>query len=196
MLLAILKEIAEHIAETLQEQFVSAVLLGLFLFCIWYLAASHFGNRTLRNARGKRLSVISYGMVYLLFFYISMILLKTLLLRTGWDLPWGKMNTSWGIYTKGGKLSTDSIENVLMFIPYTFLLFAVVREQAERFQNLSFGSAVIWSGLAAFPFSLNIELLQGVLSLGAFQWSDLTYNTLGGILGGILSFFLLRPDFE
>ena len=38
----------------------------------------------------------------------------------------------------------------------------------------------------AFLFSLAIEFLQLFLRLGTFQLSDLFYNTLGGVLGGMI----------
>ena len=43
----------------------------------------------------------------------------------------------------------------------------------------------VWTGLKiTFVFSLSIESLQLFLRLGTFQVSDLTYNTLGGGIGG------------
>ena len=38
----------------------------------------------------------------------------------------------------------------------------------------------------AFLFSLSVELLQLFLRVGTFQLSDLCYNTLGGIIGGVI----------
>ena len=35
-------------------------------------------------------------------------------------------------------------------------------------------------------FSVSIEVLQLLLCLGTFQVSDIVYNTLGGMLGGIV----------
>ena len=60
-----------------------------------------------------------------------------------------------------------------------------------------FGSMVMWtfrvrekilwqSGKIAFIFSISIEMLQLLLRLGTFQLSDIFYNTVGGVLGGLL----------
>ena len=38
----------------------------------------------------------------------------------------------------------------------------------------------------AFIFSISIEMLQLLLRLGTFQLSDIFYNTVGGVLGGLL----------
>lgn len=46
---------------------------------------------------------------------------------------------------------------------------------------------ILWqSGKIAFGFSLIIEMLQLLLRLGTFQLSDIFYNTVGGVLGGLL----------
>ena len=45
---------------------------------------------------------------------------------------------------------------------------------------------ILWqSGKVAFGFSLMIEMLQLLLRLGTFQLSDIFYNTVGGVLGGV-----------
>lgn len=41
------------------------------------------------------------------------------------------------------------------------------------------------SGKIAFIFSVSIEMLQLLLRLGTFQLSDIFYNTVGGVLGGV-----------
>ena len=44
----------------------------------------------------------------------------------------------------------------------------------------------LWQGgKIAFIFSISIEMLQLLLHLGTFQVSDIVYNTLGGMLGGL-----------
>lgn len=46
---------------------------------------------------------------------------------------------------------------------------------------------ILWqSGKIAFIFSISIEMLQLLLCLGTFQLSDIFYNTLGGIIGGLM----------
>lgn len=79
-------------------------------------------------------------------------------------------------------LTTECIENLMLFIPFTILLFWTVGKKILKkttFLN------IVWNGLKiTFVFSLSIELLQLFLRLGTFQVSDLTYNTLGGGIGG------------
>ena len=46
---------------------------------------------------------------------------------------------------------------------------------------------ILWqSGKIAFIFSVSIEMLQLLLRLGTFQRSDIFYNTVGGVLGGLM----------
>ena len=42
------------------------------------------------------------------------------------------------------------------------------------------------SGKTALIFSVGIETLQLLLRLGTFQLSDIFYNTVGGVFGGLM----------
>ena len=45
---------------------------------------------------------------------------------------------------------------------------------------------VVWKSIKlGLIFSVSIEMLQLLLRLGTFQVSDIVYNTLGGMLGGL-----------
>ena len=50
---------------------------------------------------------------------------------------------------------------------------------------------VLYAIAAGFLFSLTIETLQLMLRLGTFQLSDICYNTLGGMIGGVM-FWIIR----
>lgn len=46
---------------------------------------------------------------------------------------------------------------------------------------------LLWqSGKIAFIFSVSMEMLQLLLRLGTFQLSDIFYNTVGGMIGGLM----------
>ena len=46
---------------------------------------------------------------------------------------------------------------------------------------------ILWqSGKIAFCFSISIEMLQLLFRLGTFQLSDIFYNTVGGMIGGLM----------
>lgn len=45
----------------------------------------------------------------------------------------------------------------------------------------------LWqSGKIALVFSISVEMLQLLLRLGTFQLSDIFYNTVGGMIGGLM----------
>ena len=48
------------------------------------------------------------------------------------------------------------------------------------------------SGKLAFIFSISIEMVQLLLRIGTFQLSDIFYNTLGGVLGGLMYYVLMK----
>lgn len=52
---------------------------------------------------------------------------------------------------------------------------------------------ILWySGKIAFIFSISIEMLQLFLRLGTFQLSDLFYNTVGGMIGGLMYYGITK----
>ena len=59
--------------------------------------------------------------------------------------------------------------------------------------NKTDNKKILWySGMIAFIFSINIEMLQLFLRLGTFQLSDLFYNTVGGALGGLMYYAAMK----
>lgn len=46
--------------------------------------------------------------------------------------------------------------------------------------------------IIAFIFSISIEALQLFLRLGTFQLSDLFYNTVGGMIGGLMYYGIAK----
>ena len=124
--------------------------------------------------------------LFFLTFYTTMILFRTLLNRDMWMNPLSDVMGNWWIWKYGNdgtrNLTTECIENLMLFIPFTILLFWTAGKRILK--KTTFRNAV-WTGLKiTFVFSLSIESLQLFLRLGTFQVSDLTYNTLGGGIGG------------
>ena len=80
------------------------------------------------------------------------------------------------------KLTTECIENVIMMMPFSAV---VMWTFGEKIGNS--WKKILWqSGKIAFIFSISIEMLQLLLRLGTFQLSDIFYNTVGGVLGGLM----------
>lgn len=122
----------------------------------------------------------TFRRTFLLVFYTVMILFRTLLNRNMWANPVSNVIGVWGLYNAKGELTTECIENLALFIPFTVLLLCVARKR------ITIGSVLWKSTKITLLFSLAIEMLQLFLRLGTWQLSDLFYNTLGGTIGGLI----------
>ena len=94
----------------------------------------------------------------------------------------------WEIVNGEQKLTTECIENVIMMVPFS----AVVMWTFGKKIGNSWKKILWQSGKIAFIFSISIEMLQLLLRLGTFQLSDILYNTVGGVLGGLMYCAVMR----
>ena len=86
------------------------------------------------------------------------------------------------------KLTTECIENVIMMVPFSAVVMWTFEEKMEKGWK-----KILWqSGRIAFSFSVSIEMLQLLLRLGTFQLSDIFYNTVGGVLGGLVYYVAMK----
>lgn len=128
----------------------------------------------------------NFRRTFLLAFYTAMILLRTVLNREIWFDPLGKLLGGWGLY-EDGEFTTESIENFMLFVPFSILLlWAFQKELLDESENIRFGKTVWEATKVVAVFSFLIEFTQLLFHLGTFQISDLTYNTLGGAVGGVI----------
>lgn len=122
--------------------------------------------------------------VFVWVFYTVMILFRTLLNRNMWANPVSNVIGTWGLYNAEGAFTTECIENLVLFIPFAFLLLCVGRYKILLKVTIQ---EIIWKiTKITFLFSLTIEMLQLFLRLGTWQLSDLFYNTFGGVIGGLI----------
>lgn len=94
-----------------------------------------------------------------------------------WLNPVSNVIGTWGLYNAKGELTTECLENLALFIPFTILLLWVGRDKILSKVTIS---EIVWKTVKiTFLFSFSIETLQLFLRLGTWQLSDLLYNTLG-----------------
>ena len=187
----IFKSIVTNVLTALYQPFWFVVLLTIFILFFYMYAYNPIDTgkgikaaclawiRTFKNS-------LFFRKLFCLVFFTIMILFRTLLNRNMWMNPLSDVMANWWIWKYGEDgtryLTTECIENLMLFIPFTILLFWTAGKKILKkttFLN------IVWTGLKiTFVFSLSIELLQLFLRLGTFQVSDLTYNTLGGGIGG------------
>ena len=93
---------------------------------------------------------------------------------------------------ENGEIEREIIENILLFVPFVILLFWALRKYILADTGLG---CLIWTaGRISFCMSLTIEILQLILRLGTWQISDLFYNTIGGVIGGIIYYLLYEMN--
>lgn len=133
--------------------------------------------------------------IFYLAFYTTMILFRTLLNRNMWANHLSNVIGIWGIHNEKGELTTEVIENLALFIPFAILLLWCFRDKLIK-KPVGLLVCVWQSVKVVFFFSLSIEFLQLFLRLGTFQLSDLFFNTLGGLMGGIIYFVSVKIGLE
>ena len=114
-----------------------------------------------------------------------MILFRTLLNRTMCANPVANVVGVWGLHDDNGQLTTEVLENLALFIPFAILLIWSFRDKIVG-KTVTLSNVLCQSSKITFLFSLIIEFLQLIFRLGTFQLSDLFYNTLGGLFGGLI----------
>lgn len=166
-----------------QHFWISFLLAVLFMFVL--LFCEKFGwRKTIRIwlRRFQKSRFFRRGFVFV--FYASMLLSVTLLSRNIWDNPLSDVLGSWQLRNEDGSWNLQIIENFLLFLPFTSLCFWAFGERVIG-MKITLIKAAYRSTVLACLTSLAIEILQLILRLGTFQLSDLFFNTLGGLSGGV-----------
>lgn len=187
----IISNIIRNVLTALYQPFWAAILMAFSSMFIYLYAKEHqwkigdFFRKTIEVWWNEFRSSSSFRRIFLLVFYTTMILFRTVLNRQIWFDPLGKIMGGWSLYVEDGTLTTESIENVMLFVPFTVLLLWALRK--KLFGNEVRLKKALWISFKVVGiFSLAIEFLQVLIYVGTFQLSDLCYNTLGGILGGCI----------
>ena len=194
--LEVLAKILRNILTALYEPFGFSILLS-FLAMFFYLyayeptAAGEGWKSAIVTWYQKFKESVFFQKLFFLAFVTSLVLFRTLLNRSQWMNPLADIIGGWGIWeTVNGeqKLTTECIENVIMMVPFS----AVVAWTFE--EKIGNGwKKILWhSGKLAFIFSISIEMLQLLLRLGTFQLSDIFYNTVGGVVGGLVFYAAMK----
>ena len=185
-----LKKVITDILTTLYEPFwfalLSALLLTIaYMYCYEPDGAGKGFKPMMLAWLGKFKKYAHFRKLFFWFFLTVIILFRTLLNRKLWSNPLSNVMGGWQFIDNKGNVVVDSIENIIMLIPWTWLLIAV------RNKKNVVRRPVMYAVKSGFLFSISIEMLQLILRLGTFQLSDICYNTLGGMIGGVM-FWIIR----
>ncbi len=183
----ILGNLLKELFITLFKNFAPSLIFAILSMCL-FIQLETIDLRSLYKKWIRRFKKVkAFRWQFFFFIYFYMFLYKTLLSRSfTWKHPFTKIMEGWWIEKTEKGWNFESIDNILLFIPYTFLLFMAFYDRKAGYSN---GDVIKLAAIISFFSSLFIEVVQSVLKLGTFQISDLTYNTLGGVIGIVLFLF-------
>ena len=191
-----IQQIIKSILTALYQPFWYAVLMSMLILYVWKINPDW--KSVLRQWFGWFKADSTFRKMFFLVFYSVMILFRTLMNRNMWMNPVSNVWGAWGLHklNADGELvfTTESLENLALFIPFTILLLWTYRDKIlnndkkdKKDNSRVILPQILWqSTKIVFLFSFTIEFLQLFLRLGTWQLSDLFYNTLGGFIGGLV----------
>jgi len=157
----------------------SIVILAVFEGILYVL-----NKKRTEKIKPNRLYV--YGLV----FYSNFVLRLTLL---GREIGSKKVDVIRLNFSVEEIFSSHGILNMLLFAPFGFLLYAIIK-------NYNVGTKVLLTFLVSMAFSILIEMVQLATLSGRFEINDMVANSLGGLIGcfpGYIVFdLLLKKDEE
>lgn len=149
-------------------QYIPKVFILTTLFTMSYLCLKDNRNRTkdrLMNLCREQKWVVAF------FFYSAILLIVTILDRRKTN-PYRYIFVFDG-FISNGEIKWDSIQNIIAFIPYAFFYLYAFKP------TKSFRAALALSIVT----TCFIELIQLLFWIGDFQFEDIIFNLIGGIIG-------------
>lgn len=98
--------------------------------------------------------------------------------------PLSNVFGGWTIIEHQYSYDLSPIWNVVMFLPMAVIIELFIKNLKSI--KFSVVKNIVLSCLLSFSMSLTIEILQTLCHCGTFQFSDLFYNTLGGLIGALI----------
>lgn len=125
----IIRNIIKNVLTALYQPFGAAVLLAFVAMFVFIYAKEHNWKKKdlIKNICLTWFSYFKksceFRRAFLLIFYSVMILSRTVLYRSIWTNPLSDVMGGWGLYDADGNLTTEAIENLMLFIPFAVLLY-------------------------------------------------------------------------
>ena len=186
-------KIIKSILTALYQPFWAAIMISI-LFSLLYMLIKEYNisiKQLLIKWYRNFLNLRKFRITFIIYIYISLILCKTVLYRSIWANPLSNVMGGWGLYDADGNLTTEAIENLMLFIPFAVLLLWAFRK--ELLGDKPGLKKTLWVATKTVGiFSFVIEFSQLLFHLGTFQISDLVYNTLGGTIGGFAYYIIYK----
>ena len=185
-----IQSILVHLLSAFYKVFWISLLVS-FLISILYIVRTKLDMKELMTEWWHYLKSSSRFRKVLLFLLFSMMVACiTVLDREICPNPLSDVLGGWGYEPEVPSAPSLALENVFMLMPSIYLFLDLVEERI--YKKFTLKNVVCAALKVSFLLSLSIELLQLFLKVGLFQISDLAYNTLGGILSGMLYYFIIQ----
>lgn len=162
----------------------ASCLLAVLIMCVYMLGRKQGVGPVARAWFYQFRQSSWFRRHFFLTFYTCMMLFRTILCRSVWGNPLENVLGIWGLH-HDGKIYTENFENLILFMPFIMLLFWA-REEKDHTKGKKVQEVLLNSFEISFCFSLAIETCQLFLKIGTFQLTDLCFNTLGGMIGGVI----------
>ncbi len=173
---------------TLLASVPQGIIFSVLISLVILLKEEKSPRALLRSFALKIKSSRKYRCSIYFLIYLYILLYRTLISRDAVYTPLSNILGGW-ITTVNffGEINYEVIGNIGVFIPFTLLLFTAFGDKFKGNKKILLFSAIYSLILSGF-----IEINQLIFKLGTLQLSDLAYNTLGGILGGLLYILILK----
>ena len=143
----------------------------VIVFAVFLAIAFIFISENGRQAKDKLLALLKKGWLAAYLFYLAFILVGTVFARQH-TIPYKRIFENFG-FRDDLIWNLEIVENIILFIPYTFLYMQAFKPKGRIKSALTVTAAT--SGL--------IELCQLIFWVGSFQFADIFHNVLGGMIG-------------
>ena len=174
-----------NVLEALYRTCGASLVIAVLFMCVYLRVRKHGVGPVVQGWIREFRTDSLFRRQFFLTFYVCMMLFRTLFCRPIWGNPLENVLGIWGFHEPDGSIYTENIENLILFVPFVLLYFWM-REEKEHNKKKPLQAALMRSVSVSFGFSLLIELCQLFLKIGTFQLTDLFFNTLGGLLGGLV----------
>ncbi len=179
----IFKEIALSLFSYLSQSIIFAILMVVATVYFY----EHGFKSGITKVWGMVKSSSHYRYLAAFYLYIYLMALQTIISREAEWCGWCYIMNDWWFYYSNGELNCNWLLNYLLFVPYGYLLLGTFEKLVKQ---ASLKKVIKVSLKFSFLTSLGIEVIQLLFSVGTFQLADLCYNTLGGLSGAVLYWFL------
>ncbi len=166
----------------LSSLFSTLIFSSLFSYFIMQLISFYILGKDNRKGLLKKIFKNKDMLCLFLFiFFTFSVFYLAVIQRECVYSPLSNVFGGWSPYNnETNSIDYQMIGNIFLLIPSS-ILFSIL-----TFDEYFVLKPLLKTVLASFLFSLFIELCQLIFSKGTFQFSDIVYNTLGGLIGALI----------